>query len=122
MVSSKQLYTPSFLKNFFPSSFTEGRNALSLASDGLKVLNILLTRTHSRMTDVWACDKRIPQYSDHYYLDDYCIAMQEYFNIQRMCERKYEPNEQSRMFIPKIEITLSTNEVIQVKFLTNTYL
>ena len=48
-------------ENVFTSHFSEGRNALSLTSDGFSVLNILLTRTHARTTDIWAYDKPIPR-------------------------------------------------------------
>jgi len=89
--------------NVFPPSFNEGRNALSLTSDGYGVLNILLTRTHARMTDIWACDKPIPKYLSYNNLDDYCISMQEYFRLQLSCGRKYNHIEQTRMFLHNID-------------------
>ena len=74
--------------NVLPSNFSDGRNALSLTSNGFGVLKILLTRTDAKMTYIWACDKPIPSHIDHKNLNNCFIAMQQCFRSQLACGRK----------------------------------
>ena len=54
----------------------EGRQDLSRAPDGYKVLNMILSQTHPKMLDVWACKKQKSACSEHNDLDKYCKTVQ----------------------------------------------
>ena len=84
------------------TNFTEGREALSRTPDGYKVLNILLSQTHPKMLDVWACEKQKPLYSEYNDLNKYCKAIQNHIELEKSSGRKYYEIEITRMFLSNL--------------------
>ena len=52
------------------TDFTEGLKALSLTSNGHELLNMLLSRTHGKIIDIWYCETSTPKFSDTNNLSD----------------------------------------------------
>ena len=85
------------------TNFKEGRDALSTAPDGYQVLNILLSQSHPKMLDVWACEKQKPLYSDYGSLEAYCKGVINCVELERSAGRIYHPIEVARMFLKNLD-------------------